>query len=223
LQKRIVYQTTWRLKMKNYLNYPRFTGSRTLAGLLAVALLALGSSTTLAQSTDNEELPVVRMETSKGVMELRLRPDVAPQTVQNFLDYVRQGFYDGTVFHRVIPGFMIQGGGFTQDLQRKQTGEPVINEASETLRNLRGTIAMARTPDPDSATSQFFINLSDNDFLNKGVRGPGYTVFGKVTQGLGVADAIAAVPTGRRGGMADVPMDTVLIDKITVVGEGSVD
>lgn len=209
--------------MKNYLNYPRFTGSRTLTGFLAVALLALGSSTTLAQSTDNEELPVVRMETSKGVMELRLRPDVAPQTVQNFLDYVRQGFYDGTVFHRVIPGFMIQGGGFTQDLQRKQTGEPVVNEASETLGNLRGTIAMARTPDPDSATSQFFINLGDNDFLNKGVRGPGYTVFGKVTQGLGVADAIAAVPTGRRGGMADAPMDTVRIDKITVVGEGSVD
>ncbi|MDY6798306.1 MAG: peptidylprolyl isomerase [Pseudomonadota bacterium] len=163
------------------------------------------------------------METSKGVMELRLRPDVAPKTVQNFLNYVRQGFYDGTVFHRVIPGFMVQGGGFTQDLQRKQTGEPVVNEASETLRNLRGTIAMARTPDPDSATSQFFINLGDNDFLNKGVRGPGYTVFGKVTEGIGVADAIAAVPTGRRSGMADVPMDTIRIEKVTVVGEGSVD
>lgn len=209
--------------MKSYINSLRLTGSRTLTGFLAVGVLALGSATTLAQSTDNEELPVVRMETSKGVMELRLRPDVAPETVQNFLDYVRQGFYDGTVFHRVIPGFMVQGGGFTQDLQRKQTGEPVVNEASETLRNLRGTIAMARTPDPDSATSQFFINLADNDFLNKGVRGPGYTVFGKVTEGLGVADAIAAVPTGRRGGMADVPMETVRIEQVTVVGEDTVD
>lgn len=209
--------------MKNYVNSPRFAVSRTITGLLAAGLLALGSADSLAQNASDEELPVVRMETSKGVMELRLRPDVAPKTVQNFLDYARQGFYDGTVFHRVIPGFMIQGGGFTQDLERKKTGEPVVNEASETLKNLRGTIAMARTPDPDSATAQFFINLVDNDFLNKGARGPGYTVFGKVTEGIGVADSIAAVPTGRRAGMADVPKETVRIEKVTVVGEESED
>jgi peptidyl-prolyl cis-trans isomerase A (cyclophilin A) len=209
--------------MKNYVNSPRFAVSRTITGFLAAGLLALGSTHALAQGTGDEELPVVRMETSKGVMELRLRPDVAPKTVQNFLDYVRQGFYDGTVFHRVIPGFMVQGGGFSQDLERKKTGAPVENEASETLKNLRGTIAMARTPDPDSATAQFFINLVDNDFLNKGVRGPGYTVFGKVTEGIGVADAIAAVPTGRRGGMADVPAETVRIEKMTVVGEDEED
>lgn len=205
--------------MKNLVNSRRFAVSRTLAGFLAASILTTGASLSLAQSTTDKELPHVRMETSKGSMEIRLRPDVAPKTVQNFLDYVRQGFFDDTVFHRVIPGFMVQGGGYTEDLKRKETGEPVVNEASETLKNLRGTIAMARTPDPDSATAQFFINLTDNDFLNKGVRGPGYTVFGKVTEGMGVADSIASVETGRRAGMADVPTETIRIQSVRIIGE----
>ncbi|GAA3585822.1 peptidylprolyl isomerase PpiA [Marinobacter xestospongiae] len=150
-------------------------------------------------------------------MQLTLRPDVAPETVENFLAYVDSGFYEGTIFHRVIPGFMIQGGGFDASMNRKQTRDPVRNEAVATLKNLRGTIAMARTNDPDSATSQFFINVVDNPFLNAGVRGAGYTVFGRVTEGMGVVDAIAAKQTGRRNGMSDVPMQAVTIERISRV------
>lgn len=170
------------------------------------------------QPNSGEELPKVRIETSEGVIELRLRPDVAPRTVENFLTYIENDFYEGTIFHRVIPGFMIQGGGFDKNLNRKDTRAPIPNEASPTLKNLRGTIAMARTNAPHSATSQFFINLTDNAFLNAGVRGPGYAVFGKVTEGMGVVDAIAAKETGYRGGMADVPKDPVVIHEITVLG-----
>lgn len=186
---------------------------------LFVLLTAFAASPALAQqsSTSNESLPKVRMVTSEGAIELQLRPDVAPETVANFLQYVRVGFYDGTVFHRVIPGFMIQGGGFTETLSRKSTREPVRNEASPTLPNLRGTIAMARTNAPDSATSQFFINVADNGFLNAGVRGPGYAVFGKVTEGMGVVDAIARKQTTRKQGMADVPVEPVRIEKATVI------
>lgn len=186
---------------------------------LFVLLTAFAASPALAQqsSTSNESLPKVRMVTSEGAIELQLRPDVAPETVANFLQYVRDGFYDGTVFHRVIPGFMIQGGGFTETLSRKSTREPVRNEASPTLPNLRGTIAMARTNAPDSATSQFFINVADNGFLNAGVRGPGYAVFGKVTEGMGVVDAIARKQTTRKQGMADVPVEPVRIEKATVI------
>jgi len=157
------------------------------------------------------------MVTSEGALELQLRPDVAPATVANFLEYARAGFFDDTIFHRVIPGFMIQGGGFTDDLSRKPTRAPIKNEARSTLPNLRGTIAMARTSSPDSATSQFFINLSDNDFLNAGVRGPGYAVFGKVTEGMGAVDAIARKQTTRKRGMADVPVEAVIIKKVTVL------
>jgi peptidyl-prolyl cis-trans isomerase A (cyclophilin A) len=165
----------------------------------------------------NSQLPQVRVVTSEGAFELRLRPDVAPETVKNFLTYVRSGFYDGTIFHRVIPGFMIQGGGFEAGLTRKSTRPPVVNEASSSLPNLRGTIAMARTSAPDSATSQFFINLTDNDFLNAGVRGTGYAVFGKVTSGMGVVDAIANTETGRARGMADVPVNSITIESVSVV------
>jgi peptidyl-prolyl cis-trans isomerase A (cyclophilin A) len=188
--------------------------------LLVLLSLLLPAGTSLAQSSGepaDEPLPKVRMVTSEGALELQLRPDVAPATVANFLDYARTGFFDGTVFHRVIPGFMIQGGGFTEDLSRKSTRAPVKNEARPTLPNLRGTIAMARTSSPDSATSQFFINLSDNDFLNAGVRGPGYAVFGKVTEGMGVVDAIARKQTTRKRGMADVPVEPVIIEKVTVL------
>ncbi|MDX1599419.1 MAG: peptidylprolyl isomerase, partial [Marinobacter sp.] len=164
----------------------------------------------------------VRMETSEGVIEIRLRPDVAPETVENFLDYVESGFYQGTVFHRVIPGFMIQGGGFDRDLNRKDTSSPIQNEASPTLKNLRGTIAMARTGQPHSATSQFFINVVDNPYLNASDNPKkwGYAVFGKVTEGMGVVDAIARKKTGYSGGMGDVPVDPITIQNITVINNG---
>ncbi|WP_273205906.1 peptidylprolyl isomerase [Marinobacter subterrani] len=170
-----------------------------------------------AASKTDDQLPRVRMVTNEGAIELLLRPDVAPETVANFLQYAKSGFFDGTIFHRVIPGFMIQGGGFTKELDRKPTRAPVRNEARPTLPNLRGTIAMARTSAPDSATSQFFINLSDNDFLNAGVRGPGYAVFGKVTEGMGVVDAIARKQTTRKQGMADVPVEPVIIESVTLL------
>jgi peptidyl-prolyl cis-trans isomerase A (cyclophilin A) len=166
-------------------------------------------------TASNGELPKVRVLTSEGAFVLQLRPDVAPKTVDNFLAYVDKDFYENTIFHRVISGFMIQGGGFTEDMSRKPTDAPVANEASKTLPNLRGTIAMARTQNPDSATSQFFVNVSDNDFLNAGVRGPGYTVFGKVTEGMGVIDRIAGVDTRRVQGMADVPSSPIVIKEIT--------
>lgn len=207
--------------MKILVNSHRFAVSRTLLTLTTAGLLAFSAPTTFADNHQDEELPRVRMETSKGVMEIRLRPDVAPKTVENFLSYVREGFYDGTVFHRVIPGFMVQGGGFTAELERKPTEDPVVNEASQTLKNLRGTIAMARTQDPDSATSQFFINLVDNGFLDAKVSGPGYTVFGKVTEGMGVADAIAATSTGRMKGMSDVPVEPIRIQSVSVIREES--
>jgi len=187
--------------------------------LAALAALCLVSMPTQAQSADQDASgPEVRFVTSQGEFLLELRPDVAPETVENFLQYVRDGFYEGTVFHRVIPGFMIQGGGFTPDLARKTTRDPIINEASKNLPNQRGTIAMARTNNPDSATSQFFINVVDNDFLNAGVRGPGYAVFGQVTEGMEVVDAIAGVETGYARGMRDVPVEPVIIEKATVLG-----
>jgi peptidyl-prolyl cis-trans isomerase B (cyclophilin B) len=164
--------------------------------------------------------PQVLLETSKGNITLELYPDKAPKTVENFLQYVKSGFYDGTIFHRVIPGFMIQGGGFTSDMTQKPTKPPVQNEADNRLPNDRGTIAMARTNDPNSATAQFFINHNDNASLNftgKTATGWGYAVFGKVVEGMDVVDAIAQVPTGRKAGMADVPTQTVVLKKATVV------
>jgi len=194
--------------MKKFLKSIPF-GSAILSVLFSVMLLAG------PVHANNNELPKVRVLTSEGAFVLQLRPDVAPETVDNFLNYAEKGFYDGTLFHRVISGFMIQGGGFTEDMSRKPTDAPVINEATETLPNLRSTIAMARTQDPDSATSQFFVNVSDNDFLNAGVRGPGYTVFGKVIEGMGVVDRIASVDTRRVGGMGDVPTSPITIESVT--------
>ncbi len=187
---------------------PISLSSFVLGALLSVLL------TVSPAHASNDELPKVRVVTSEGAFVLQLRPDVAPKTVENFLSYVDKGFYDDTIFHRVIAGFMIQGGGFTEDMSRKPTEAPVVNEATETLPNLRGTIAMARTQNPDSATSQFFVNVSDNDFLNAGVRGPGYTVFGKVTEGMGVIDRIAGVETRRVQGMGDVPSSPIVIKDI---------
>lgn len=187
--------------------------------MVFTALFSLSASASEAEQSS--ALPKVRVETSQGVMEITLRPDVAPKTVENFLAYVDAGYYEGTIFHRAIPGFMVQGGGFDENLDRQATEAPIANEASPTLRNLRGTIAMARTNDPDSATSQFFINLVDNQFLNAGVRGPGYAVFGRVTDGMGVADAIAGQPTGYRKGMADVPVTPIVIQQIRRIDTAS--
>ena len=160
----------------------------------------------------------VKLETSMGDIVIELNEEASPITVKNFLRYVEEGFYDGTIFHRVIPDFMIQGGGFTAEMVQKKPHPPIVNEASNGLKNDRGTIAMARTANPDSATSQFFINHKNNDFLNyAGQNKPGYTVFGKVVEGLDVVDAIAAVKTTRKGRYSDVPVEPVVIKSAKVV------
>ncbi len=179
--------------------------------LAALLLPALLSAPLAAAPVSNN--PLVELETSMGTIVVRLTPERAPITVRNFLDYVKAGHYNGTVFHRVIPGFMIQGGGFTPDLRQKPTWNPIPLEARGGLSNDRYTIAMARTAFPNSATSQFFINVSDNTFLNadEAADGMGYAVFGYVTKGTEVVDKIADVRTGNRQGMQDVPVETVLI------------
>jgi peptidyl-prolyl cis-trans isomerase A (cyclophilin A) len=154
---------------------------------------------------------MVSLKTSLGEITVELFTDAAPVTVQNFLEYVDAGFFDGTIFHRVIPGFVLQGGGLTAEMEEKATRPPIRNEADNGLRNERGTLSMARTNDVDSATSQFFINLADNAFLNHGQENFGYAVFGKVTDGMDVVDKIAAVPTGNRGMYQDVPREPVTI------------
>lgn len=162
----------------------------------------------------------VRMTTTQGDIVIELDAAKAPATVANFLSYVKSGFYNGTIFHRVIPGFMIQGGGFEPGMQQKPTQAPIKNEADNGLPNLTGTIAMARTSDPNSATAQFFINVADNGFLNHSApttQGWGYCVFGKVTQGIDVVHAIEKVPTTTRMGMQDVPSQDVEIKSVTVV------
>ncbi|WP_119353443.1 peptidylprolyl isomerase [Azohydromonas sediminis] len=163
----------------------------------------------------------VEMTTSAGTIRLELDDAKAPQSVANFIDYVNKGHYDGTVFHRVIKGFMIQGGGFEPGMKHKPTGAPIANEAANGLKNERYTIAMARTSAPHSATAQFFINTVDNDFLNfksETPQGWGYAVFGRVVAGTEVVDAIEGVKTGRRGMHDDVPLEDVVIHKATVVG-----
>jgi peptidyl-prolyl cis-trans isomerase B (cyclophilin B) len=163
---------------------------------------------------------MVIIRTTFGAITLELDAEKAPKTVANFLQYAQDGFYDGTIFHRVIDNFMIQGGGFDTDFQQKETGESVENEADNGLKNDFGTIAMARTMEPHSATAQFFINVKDNDFLNhsgKNMQGWGYTVFGKITDGAEVLDKIRAVPTTSRGGHQDVPTDPVIIESVEVV------
>ena len=172
--------------------------------LLSAGLLLSGA----LFAADN---PHVVLTTSLGDIELELNAEQAPVSTQNFLGYVEAGFYNGTQFHRVIPGFMVQGGGFDADLRQKDTFKPIKNEADNGLRNDRGTIAMARTQVVDSATSQFFINLKDNDFLNHGGRDFGYAVFGKVVRGMDVVDRIARVRTGNRGMHQNVPVEPVLI------------
>ncbi len=162
---------------------------------------------------------MVEMTTSKGVIQLELDAENAPITVANFLEYVKSGHYDGTIFHRVIPGFVIQGGGLESGMKEKATQAPIENEADNGLKNLTGTICMARTNDPHSATSQFFINLKDNSFLDhteKTASGWGYAVFGRVTSGMDVVKAIAAVQTGNAGYHSDVPLEDVVLDRAIV-------
>lgn len=172
-----------------------------------------------ASATDNP-LPRVRLTTTLGDIEMELNRAAAPATVDNFMAYVQDGFYDDTIFHRVIAGFMIQGGGFDAQMRQKPTRPPIANEADNGLSNRTGTIAMARTPDPHSATAQFFINTKDNDFLDhraKSRKGWGYCVFGKVVGGMNVVRAIEQAPTVSRSGMQDVPGEPIVILRVSVV------
>ena len=165
---------------------------------------------------------MVIVRTTFGEIKLDLDAEKAPKTVENFLQYARDGHYDGTIFHRVIDNFMIQGGGFDTKMEQKATGEAIDNEADNGLKNDFGTIAMARTMEPHSATAQFFINVKDNDFLNhtgKNMQGWGYAVFGKVSDGLDVLEKIRTVPTGNSGGHQDVPVDPVIIESVVVVDD----
>ena len=164
----------------------------------------------------------ILMTTTVGPMTLELDADNAPKTVENFLSYVSSGFYDDTIFHRVINNFMVQGGGFTADMEQKATQAPIENEANNGLKNALGTIAMARTQDPHSATAQFFINVQDNDFLNhtgENMQGWGYAVFGKVTEGEDVLDKIRCVQTGSQAGHQDVPVEPIIIESVTIIGD----
>jgi len=166
-----------------------------------------------------DRMTTVRIKTSKGDIIAQLDAGNAPETVRNFLSYAQEGYYDGTIFHRVIDGFMIQGGGFTADMRQKNTKSPIKNEAANGLENRAGTFAMARTSVVDSATSQFFINLDDNDFLDHKDNSPsgfGYAVFGRVTGGMDVVKAIGSVATGNVKGFQDVPLEAVVIEKVVV-------
>lgn len=191
--------------------------------LLLVLLGSLLSCSTLSptQSKTKEGIPsMVKLETSHGSITIKLDAEKAPVTVRNFLDYVDSGFYNGTIFHRVIDGFMIQGGGFEPGMKQKPVNAPIKNEAANGLRNDIYTVAMARTSDPHSATAQFFINVKDNDFLNHTApnsQGYGYCVFGKVVEGKEVVDAIRKVKTGIQSGFKDVPLEDVVITKAEVV------
>lgn len=192
---------------------------KSIAPTLAAFVLTFAAltGTTPAQTVSDAKPVKVVMETSKGTIEIELDAAKAPISAANFVKYVKKGFYDGVIFHRVIPDFMIQGGGFTPDMQQKETDGNIENEAKNGLKNVRGTLAMARTSVPHSASSQFFINLKDNSFLDyPGQDGWGYCVFGKVTKGMDVVDAIAAVATGRKGPHGDVPLDPVTIKSAKV-------
>ncbi len=189
--------------------------------ILAIGCLVVicGMAALVSARENPARNPRVRLVTNYGNIVLELYPQKAPETVKNFLQYVREGFYNGTIFHRVIKGFMIQGGGYTKDLQRKSTHAPIKNEADNGLANLRGTVAMARTMDPNSATSQFFINTVNNNFLDfrsKTARGWGYCVFGKVVSGMDVVDAISKVPTTTSRVGQNSPVSPVIIEKAVI-------
>ena len=191
--------------------------------LLSIALAVTPVMAETSNSNQGKTMstnPQVKLNTNQGVILIELDAEKAPKTVENFLTYVKEGFYDGTIFHRVINNFMIQGGGFEAGMKQKETHEPVENEANNGLKNETYTLAMARTPDPHSATAQFFINVNNNDFLNftsPTSQGWGYAVFGKVIEGTEVVDAIKQVKTGSKGFHQDVPVDDVVIESAVVV------
>jgi peptidyl-prolyl cis-trans isomerase A (cyclophilin A) len=195
---------------------PNFSSTKRAAlSLFVGATMALAAQSAFAQAS---KPPQVSMKTSMGEIVIELYPDKAPKTVENFLGYVKDGFYTGTIFHRVINNFMIQGGGMTRDLQQKRTNPPIKIESQNGLKNKAGWVSMARTSQPDSATSQFFISTVDNPDLDfPAPDGHGYTVFGKVIKGIEVVNKIRAVPTIRTGAMGDVPVDPILIDSVTLV------
>ena len=198
-------------------NHGRF-GLRPLIMLILIITFIIGTG--LSARAEKRSHPLVKLETSMGDITLELYPDKAPASVANFLQYVKDGHFNGTIFHRVINGFMIQGGGFDANMQQKPTRAPIKNEADNGLKNEPYTVAMARTNIPDSATAQFFINVNDNQFLNHTAKTPqgwGYAVFGKVVKGQDVVDKIKAVPTATQGMLQNVPVTPVTIVKATVV------
>jgi peptidyl-prolyl cis-trans isomerase B (cyclophilin B) len=186
-----------------------------ISSILMCLLLAILGNTAMSETN-----PKVQFETSKGNIVIELNAEKAPKTVENFITYVKSGHYDGTIFHRVIPSFMIQGGGFDVDMKQKSTNATIQNEANNGLKNVKGSISMARTSAPHSASSQFFINVTDNsmlDFTSESPQGWGYAVFGQVTEGLDVVLTIEEVATGNRGGHQDVPLEPVVIKKATLL------
>jgi len=194
--------------------------------LAAVPVILTACDVSKKEKAEDEEVketsgkgvnPVVLISTNLGDIKIKLDSEKAPVSVDNFLVYTKEGFYDGVIFHRVIPNFMIQTGGLTEDMKSKPTKSPIVNEADNGLPNKRGSVAMARTSDINSATSQFFINVNDNDFLNNGERDFGYAVFGEVVEGMDVVDKIAAVDTGSVGYFRDVPKEPVVIKSVTVI------
>jgi len=192
--------------------------STALFALLLCFTVQSSHSSTQKNNSTKENKTMVKLHTNKGDITLQLDAEKAPNTVKNFLEYVNSGFYSGTIFHRVIGNFMLQGGGFESDMKQKKTNAPIKNEAANGLKNDKYTIAMARTGDPHSATAQFFINVKDNNFLNyPGQDGWGYCVFGKIVEGKEVVDAIRNVKTGNRSGFQDVPLEDVIITGAEVV------
>lgn len=201
------------------MNFNKFINSRAATFLSAVCLLLVSIGVATAHSGDKV---MVEMHTSKGLITLELDAEKAPVTVANFIEYVKSGHFDGTIFHRVIPGFVIQGGGMESGMKEKPTQPPIENEADNGLKNVTGSICMARTNDPHSATSQFFINLKDNQFLDhtgKNPQGWGYAVFGQVTDGMDVVEAIAAVQTGNAGFHQDVPVEDIVVEKVIITDQ----
>jgi peptidylprolyl isomerase/peptidyl-prolyl cis-trans isomerase B (cyclophilin B) len=204
-------------------------------GALMLGISGCGASDPASQTASTQTVstqpaagqpanPRVLIETSKGNITVEVFPGQAPQSAANFLNYAKSGFFNGLIFHRVIPGFMIQGGGMLPDMSEKPENAPILNEADNGLKNLRGTLAMARTNEPHSASSQFFINVKDNHFLNhrgKSIEGWGYAVFGQVVDGMDVVDAIVAVPRGNRGPHGDVPLDPIVMQRVTLLPEAA--
>ena len=205
--------------MLMFMSFNKFINSRAAAFLSAVILVLASIGVATANSGDKV---MVEMHTSKGLITLELDAEKAPVTVANFIEYVKSGHFDGTIFHRVIPGFVIQGGGLESGMKEKPTQAPIENEADNGLKNVTGSICIARTNDPHSATSQFFINLKDNQFLDHSEKSPqgwGYAVFGQVTDGMDVVEAIAAVQTGNAGGHQDVPVEDIVVEKVTITDQ----